>query len=65
LFLLNFDSVFKVNIIDVRIISDEKIKSQYSLGAEMFEKSIFNIPKTQEAITNIEAKFLFIIFREY
>ncbi|WP_193747262.1 hypothetical protein [Algibacter lectus] len=55
-----------MNIIDAKIINDEKIKSQYSLGgAEMFEKSIFNIPKTQEAITNIEAKFLFIIFREY
>ncbi len=65
MFLLNFDSVFKVNIIDAKIINDEKIKSQYSLGSEMFEKSIFNIPKTQEAITNIEAKFLFIIFREY
>jgi hypothetical protein len=65
LFFLIFDSVLKINIIDAIIISDEKIKDQYSLGSEIFENSTFKILKIQEVIINIEAKFLFIIFLKF
>jgi hypothetical protein len=62
LFFLFFDSVLKTNIIDAIIISEEKIKDQYSFGSEMFENSIFRIPKILEIIIKIDAKFLLIIF---
>ncbi len=47
---------------DAKIISDDKIKDQYSFGCEIFEKLIFRILQTQEHIINSNTQFLFSIF---
>jgi len=47
---------------DAIIISIDKIRSQYCLGSEIFEKSISTIVIREEKIISTEDKFLLIIF---